>query len=123
MLAPCNPGPLQPPLAQRHHDRQEGIARELRGEVGSLSLSLRVRGTDIGRFLRYQGALLQSLLAPVLPDAAFENGELIEVFLGRTTPEPGLSICSALHARGLLPSNFGVSVSRLPSRLSTGSWG
>ncbi len=76
------------------------------------------------RFLKYQAPLLQSLLAPVLPGTAFAKGEVVETYLGRTTPEPGLSVCSAMHERGLTPSTFGLTMDQLPSQSPTrcGSW-
>ena len=63
--------------------------------------------------LSSQAPLLQSLLAPVLPNAAFDKGEVVETFLGRNTPEPGLSVCSALHERGLAPSTYGLKTNQL----------
>jgi hypothetical protein len=70
------------------------------------------------RFLKFQAPLLQSLLAPVLPDAAFAKGGMVETYLRRTSPEPGLSVCSALHERGLTPTTFGLQASNLPSQVS-----
>jgi hypothetical protein len=62
--------------------------------------------------------LLQSLLAPVLPDGAFRKGEVVEVFLRRNTLEPGLAVCPALHERGLAPSSFGLTTSELCSQVA-----
>lgn len=70
------------------------------------------------RFLKYQPPLLQSLVAPVLPKAAFAKGEVVETYLGRTTPEPGLSVCSTLHELGLTPATFGFQVASLPSQVA-----
>ena len=70
------------------------------------------------RWLRYQAPLLQSLLAPVLPEGVFRKGEVVERFLRRSSPEPGLSICSALHERGLTPSTLGLTAARLPSQVA-----
>ena len=70
------------------------------------------------RWLRYQAPLLQSLLAPALPDGAFRQGEVVERFLRRSYPEPGLSVCSGLHERGLTPSTLGLTVARLPSQVA-----
>ena len=67
---------------------------------------------------RHQAPLLQSLLAPVLPNAAFDKGELVETFLRRSTPEPGLSVCSALHERGLAPSTYGLKTNQLASQVA-----
>ena len=70
------------------------------------------------RCLRYQAPLLQSLLAPVLPDGAFRQGEVVERFLRRSNPEPGLSVCSALHERGLTLSTLGLTAAKLPSQVA-----
>ncbi len=70
------------------------------------------------RFLKFQAPLLQSLLAPVLPEGAFAAGEVVEAFLRRSTPEPGLSVCSALHKRGLVPTTFGLNANALPSQVA-----
>lgn len=70
------------------------------------------------RRLKRQAPLLQSLLAPVLPDGAFGKGEVVETFLTRKTPEPGLAVCSALHERGLKPSTFGLTTAKLPSQVA-----
>ena len=70
------------------------------------------------RWLKYQAPLLQTLLAPALPDGAFRKGEVVEAFLRRGTPEPGLSVCSALHKRGLNPSTFGLKTNQLPSQVA-----
>lgn len=68
--------------------------------------------------LKFQVPLLQSLLAPALPDAAFAKGDGVETYLRGTTPEPGLSVCSALHERGLTPTTFGLQASNLPSQVA-----
>jgi hypothetical protein len=41
-----------------------------------------------------------------------------KTFLARTTPEPGLSVYSALHERGLKPSTFGLKANQLPSQVA-----
>ena len=70
------------------------------------------------RYLRHQAPLLQSLVAAVLPDAAFAKGGVVATYLGRTLPEPGLSVCQALHERGLTPGAFGYKVNQLPSQVA-----
>ena len=67
--------------------------------------------------VKYQAPLLQSLLAPVAPDGAFGKGEVVETYLGRRTPEPGLSVCSALQKRSLAPEDFGLQSTSLPSQV------
>lgn len=95
------------------------------GACHFLCVSEALTSSRHSRFLKYQAPLLQSLLAPVLPDAAFGKGEVVESYLERTTPEPGLSVCSALHQRGLTPTTFGLKVNQLRPRLATrfGNWG
>ena len=70
------------------------------------------------RWLRYQAPLLQSLVAPALPDGAFQKGEVVERFLRRSKPEPGLSVCSALHERGLSLSMLGLTAAMIPSQVA-----
>ena len=70
------------------------------------------------RYLRHQAPLLQSLLAPVLPDTAFAKRGVVATYLGQTLPEPGLSVCPALHERGLTPGTFGFEINQLPSQVA-----
>ena len=88
------------------------------GACHFLCVSEEVTSRHQSRWLKYQQPLLQALLAPVLPDGAFRKGEVVERFLRRTSPESGLSVCSALHERGLTPSAFGITVARLPSQVA-----
>ncbi len=91
---------------------------ELWGACHFLCMSEEVTGARHSRFLKYQAPLLQSLLAPVLPDAAFAKGEAVESYLRRTTPEPGLSVCSDLHRRSLTLASFGIQTNTLPSQVA-----
>jgi len=88
------------------------------GTCHFLCVSEEVAGGHRSRWLKYQAPLLQSLLAPVLPDSAFAKGEVVEAFLRRSTPEPGLSVCSELHKRGLTPAAFGLKPAKLPSQVA-----
>ena len=88
------------------------------GACHFLCVSEQLTSSRYSRFLSYQTPLLQSLLSPALPDAAFAKGAAVEHYLRRTTPEPGLSVCSALHQRGLTPMTFGLSVNQLPSQVA-----
>ena len=107
-------------------DRAVNIARdkpkdnfaECWGACHFLCVSDEVTGGHRSRWLKYQAPLLQSLLTPVLPDSAFAKGEVVETFLARNTSEPGLSVCSALHDRGLTPSTFGLTSAELPSQVA-----
>lgn len=70
------------------------------------------------RVAKFQTPLLQALLAPALPEAAFAKGNAVKTYLKRPTPEPGLSLCAALHERGLDPSHFGLAPAELPSQVA-----
>ena len=88
------------------------------GRLPLLCVSEDVTSARRSRWLKYQAPLLQSLLAPVLPNTAFDKGKLVETFLGRSAPEPGLSVCSALHERGLAPSTYGLKTNQLTSQVA-----
>lgn len=98
-------------------DSQENFPEKW-GVCHFLCVSEAVTSKHLSRFLKYQAPLLQSVLAPVLPDGAFQKGEAVEFFLKRSTPEPGLSVCSGLHKRGLTPSMFGLTQKKLPSQVA-----
>ncbi len=76
-----------------------------------------VRGTHYNRFAQHQPPLLQALLAPTLPLAAFEHNGTAKDYLRRSSFEPGLSICSRLHDLGIEPSHFNLEMSNLPSQV------
>ena len=107
-------------------DRAVNIARdrareslvETWGACHFLCVVEEVTSGQQSRWLEYQAPLLQSLLAPVLPAGAFRQGGVVVRFLRRTNPEPGLSVCSALHERGLTPSMLGLTAARLPSQVA-----
>jgi hypothetical protein len=88
------------------------------GACHFLCVSEQLTSSRLSRFIKYQAPLLQSLLAPVLPKATFVKGEVVETYLRRTTPEPGLSVCSALHKRGLPPRIFGLREDQLASQVA-----
>ncbi len=75
-------------------------------------------GQHLSRWLTYQDPLLQSLVAPALPASAFSKGEVVERFLRRTTPEPGLSVCAAIHDKGVALSALGLTPGQLRSQVS-----
>ena len=128
VLARYNPNPRSMTAADLRAliDRAVDIAKdrspenfvEKWGACHFLCVSEEVTSGHQSRWLRYQAPLLQSLLAPVLPDGAFRQGEVVERFLRRSNPEPGLSVCSALHERGLTPSTLGLTAARLPSQVA-----
>lgn len=88
------------------------------GACHFLCVSEEMTSSHLSRWLKYQTPLLQSLLAPVLPDGAYAKGEVVDRFLRRSTPEPGLAVCSALHQRGLTPSMVGITPEQLPSQVA-----
>ena len=67
-----------------------------------------------GGFLKFQLALLQALVADVLPDSAFAADEAADAYLRASAFEPGISICSRIHAMGLRPATFNIKPSALP---------
>src|SRR5207302_1824328 len=74
-------------------------------------------GGRYSRFLKYQSPILQSLLAPVLPDAAYARGEAVDAYLRRSNPEPGLAVCPAFPERRLSLATFGLTVADLTSQV------
>lgn len=92
---------------------------EIWGACHFLCASEKTTSQRHSEFLRYQKPLLQALLAPMLPDQAFNQDGVVEFFLNRTAFEPGLSVCSAVHGRGLNPSTFGITnQDLLPSQVT-----
>ena len=87
------------------------------GACHFLCVSQSVTGNRYTRFLKRKPPLLQSLLAPVLPDGAFAKGEIVEYYLRQPSPEPGLAVCPALNERSATPLTFGVRLSELPSQV------
>lgn len=87
------------------------------GACHFLCISEEMTGQHLSRWVKHQPPLVQSVLAPALPDAAYARGEAAGAFLLRHAPEPGLSVCSTLQARGLAPSSFGLTIDQLPSQV------
>ena len=102
---------------ERNQRAQEGFM-ERWGACHFLCVSEDLSGSRNTRFLKSQSSLLQSFLAPVLPDTAFEKGGAVEVYLKQSTPEPGLSVCPAIHKRGLPLATYGVKKDSLPSQVA-----
>ena len=88
------------------------------GACHFLCVSEDLSGSRYTRSLRSQSPLLQSFLAPVLPDAAFDKGGLVKRCLGQSAPEPGLSVCPGIHERGLTPATYGIKEVDLPSQVA-----
>ncbi len=117
-MTAANPRTLTDRAVNIAKDKSEENFVERWGGCHFLCVSEEVTSRHQSRWLKYQAPLLQSLLAPVLPDGAFAKGEVVEKFLRRSMPEPGLSVCSALHERGLTPSTFGLTPAQLPSQVA-----
>ena len=77
----------------------------------------RESGKQLSKFVAYQPALLQALVAHSLPESAYENGFVIAKFLKRSAPEPGLSVCAGMHQIGNTPATYGVADMDLPSQV------
>lgn len=86
------------------------------GACHFLCVSEKMESGRQSRCLRDQPPLLQALAAPALPDPAFRKGRVVGRFLRHRTPEPGLSVCSALSEKNLKLSTFGVTEASLPSQ-------
>jgi hypothetical protein len=113
-----NPEPLAKKAVNAARNKSPENFAERWGACHFLCVSEGLTVSRYSRSLRFQAPLLQSFLAPVLPDAAFAMGGVTGSYLRRTEPEPGLSVCSALHQRRLTPSTFGLNVSDLPSQVA-----
>ena len=97
--------------------RGNGRLYEKWGACHLLCVSEELTGIRVSRFLKHQPPLLQSLLVPVLPETAYGQGEAVHSFLGRSQPEPGLSVVASLHARGVDHSTYGLREDQLPSQV------
>ncbi|MGC1953106.1 MAG: reverse transcriptase domain-containing protein [Gammaproteobacteria bacterium] len=117
-MTAADPRALMTPAVNIAKNKSQENFVERWGACHFLCVSEEVTSARCSRVLKYQAPLLQSLLSPVLPNAAFAKGEVVETFLAQSTPEPGLSVCSALHQRGLTPSTFGLKSNQLPSQVA-----
>lgn len=96
--------------------RPENFTETL-GACHFLAVAETIEGKHYSRFLKFQPALLQALVAEVLPDAAFARDEVADAYLRASDFEPGISICSRIHAMGLRPATFNLKPSALPSQV------
>ena len=74
-------------------------------------------GRQLSKFVAYQPALLQALVAHSLPETAYRKEFIIARFLKSTAPEPGLSVCAGMHQVGNTPASYGVADMVLPSQV------
>ena len=96
--------------------RPENFTETL-GACHFLAVAEGVEGKHYSRFLKFQPALLQAFVAEVLPDTAFAADEVAHSYLRASAFEPGLSVCSRIHAMGLRPATFNIKPSALPSQV------
>jgi hypothetical protein len=96
--------------------RPENFTETL-GACHFLAVAEAVEGKHYSRFLKFQPALLQAFVAEVLPDTAFAVDEVAHAYLRASAFEPGISICSRIHALGLRPATFHIKPSALPSQV------
>ena len=117
-LVSRNPAPTVHRAMQVAKERVDENFTERWGACHFLCVSEQVTSTRYSRFVKFQTPMLQSLIAPVLPDAAFAGSELVPVYLRRTAIEPGLSVCPALHERGLKLSAYNIKSTQIASQVS-----
>lgn len=63
---------------------------------------------EYSRWLLYQNALVQALAAGFLPPATPFASGLIEAYLKRSSPEPGLAVCHLLQEEGRSLTDLGI---------------
>jgi len=89
---------------------------EVRKDLIELESHCRERGLipQTGKFAIKRAQNVQDamgMLPSISDPQGFSQGEVVEAFLRRNTPEPGLSVCPSLHERGLRLSTFGLTTS------------
>lgn len=117
-LVTRTPGPITTAAIATAKQRTQESLVERWGACHFLCVSETVTRRRYSRFLSSQPPLLQSLLGPALPGTAFAQGRLVESYLAQEPPEPGLSVCSALHERRLKLSTFGLKPRQLASQVA-----
>lgn len=86
---------------------------EIWGVCHFLCQSENASGQHHSQFLKYQEPLIQALLSPVLPNAAFSKSGVVSTFLRRTAPEPGLAICGQVQQKGMGLGSFGLTADKI----------
>jgi len=88
---------------------------------GALHFLCAAERAGLGRYARWamhqDSAVLQALLAPILPDARFAQGDVADKMLRRSEFEPGIALAAQLVRLGHSPSDFGVNPNSLPSQV------
>jgi retron-type reverse transcriptase len=98
-------------------NRDIGLALEW-GVLHFLCVAERKGIGKYGRCLQHQdNALLQALLAPIIPDARYAKGNVVCQMLTRSAPEPGMALAEQLIRLRLRPSTFGIQTGEMPSQV------
>lgn len=103
-------------IALARKKRPENFTETL-GACHFLAAAENVDGNHHNRWLKAQPPLLQALVADALPDAAFAPGEAADAYLRARAFEPGISICSRVHAMRITLAAFDLKSSALPSQV------
>jgi retron-type reverse transcriptase len=106
-------------------DRAVGAARDKRACLGlrwgALHFLCAAERAGLGKYARWamhqESALVQALLAPVLPDARFAVGDVAEKMLRRSEFEPGIALAEQLVRLRLAPTALGINPNGLPSQV------
>lgn len=85
---------------------------------GALAFLCRAEERGLGRYARWalhqESALLQALLAPILPSARIARADVAAHWLRRSACEPGLALAPRLVTARATPSSLGVAAAALP---------
>jgi hypothetical protein len=88
---------------------------------GALHFLCIAEKAGLGRYARWaiyqDSALLHALLAPVLPDGRFVQGDVAEKMLRRSEFEPGIALAEQLVRLALRPAALRVNANSLPSQV------
>jgi len=117
MLRPSEMRPLISRAVDIAKDKKAGLAVKW-GALNFLCVAEREGLGKYGKFVTYQkNALLQALLAPVIPDARYAKGDTVDKMLRRSAFEPGIAVAEQLVRLRLNHRNFGIQSSALPSQV------
>lgn len=117
MMQPREMRPLIPLAVAAAKDRRACLALKW-GALHFLCVAERAGLGSYGKFAKHQdSALLQALLAPMLPDERYAKGDVAEEMLKRTAFEPGIALAEQLVRLRLTPTQLGVNPNSLPSQV------
>lgn len=105
--------------------RAVGVAKQKRPEnftetLGACHFLAAAETAGYGRysrFLKYQPPLLQSLVADILPDAAFTKSGAVASYLKSEACEPGIAVSGRIHGLRCTLASLGVAAAGLPSQV------